>query len=93
MKNPCSNCIIKSCCTKICKAKETYTEKVLVQLSVFCNEHIYDIFGNPIHYNSTDIIKKKLNKYRDICKINNREISSIILRAPVKGIGLNLNPI
>ena len=91
MKNPCNNCIIKACCTKLCKEKETYTEQVLVQLSLFCKEHIYDVFGNVIKHQNDAEIQIKLNKYRNICKRNNKEISSIILRAPVKGIGLNLN--
>lgn len=82
MENPCNKCIIRACCTKLCKQKELYTETILLQLSVFCRENIYDAKGFPLTNSKDKSIKKKLSSYKRVCEKNNKEISNIILRGP-----------
>jgi hypothetical protein len=89
MENPCKKCVIQACCTKLCKEKEIYTETILMQLSVFCRNNVYDKKGFPLPNSKDKEIRKQLNSYKRLCDKNNKEVSKIILRGPYKCIGLN----
>lgn len=82
MENPCRKCVIQACCTTLCEPKKNYTETILMRLSIFCKENVYDKKGFPLPNSKDKSLKKQLDFLKRICDKNNKEVSKIILRGP-----------
>ncbi len=79
MNNPCNNCIVKSCCTQVCKDKENYTEHLNTILNGL-QPHLFSINKHQrkkIPQNLRIHWEKKIK----LQEINHREINTIVDRA------------
>lgn len=38
MKNPCEECLVSPCCSRICEQKQVYTHYIILQLTVILDE-------------------------------------------------------
>ncbi len=79
MINPCAACVVRVCCTLICKEKEDYTSELQVELESL-GPKLYSRNGNRRKHVRYDI-KKRNEKIIKKLNRNLSEIQSIFHRA------------
>jgi hypothetical protein len=79
MKNPCNNnCIVKVCCTQLCKNKKDYND-YLDQILDGLHPHIFSV-NNHRRKRVPENIRLYWQKTIKLQRINNQEISKILNR-------------
>jgi hypothetical protein len=78
-QNPCKDCIIRSMCTSMCDPKIKYSNNLMDEFTKLC-KHIYSKNGY-IKKNIPKSIRDNVKAYRKQCKINNKEIQTILERS------------
>jgi hypothetical protein len=77
-KNPCDQCLVKSCCTEWCKPKNEYTDENLDFLTRLCTI-IYKNNGKKRRNISTEV-KNAHEQALNVCEENKVELALILKR-------------
>jgi hypothetical protein len=78
MKNPCDVCVVKACCTQVCKDKENYRAEVNKILDGLM-PHVFSINGHQ-RKKIPQNIQTHWTKSIELQKINHQEINRILNR-------------
>lgn len=79
MKDPCIECIVNACCTKVCDSKLRYMDISITTLTCFMDTHLYDKNQNrksiedpSLNFEHIRLISICEKNQADITKINHR---------------------
>lgn len=80
--NPCNDCLVKACCTKLCESKLKYTDILITHLTYFIDK--YTIQKRGMRYPSTKRVptyqQKEWDRVRKLCQSNQEETFTIHMR-------------
>jgi len=76
--NPCNICLVKPCCTDVCKDKENYTEEI-VDFLCRLGQHVYKENGKK-RRNLSKLMTSAYNEAVQVCDINHTETNKIFNR-------------
>jgi hypothetical protein len=80
--NPCDNCLIKICCTKLCDDKLKYTDDLISHLTYFIDKYTVQKRGQryPIPKRVPAYQQREWDHVKQLCRKSRYEAQEIFMR-------------